>query len=85
MKLADFSPSRWRERQRERDADDFADMGTAFGLDASFALEAMNRPVADGPPGAVSDGPPGAVVDAAPASGAPRAATRRWWSRRGDA
>lgn len=68
MNLADLSPRRWRERRRESDAPDFADMGTAFGLDASFALEAMQRPEA---PAVALETP-----DVAPSSTAPR-----WWHR----
>ena len=77
MNLADLSPRRWRERRRESDSPDFADMGTAFGLDASFALEAMQRPEA---PAAVAAAPVAAAVletpDVAPSSTAPR-----WWHR----
>lgn len=74
MNLADLSPRRWRERRREQDSPDFADMGTAFGLDASFALEAMRRPEAP----VVPAGPAPALQgpDATPA------AAPRWWQRR---
>lgn len=71
MNLADLSPRRWRERRRESQSPDFADMGTAFGLDASFALEAMSRPEA---PAAQRSG---AVENPLPA-GAP---ATRWWNR----
>lgn len=72
MNLAAFSPRKWRERQRERAGPDFADMGTAFGLDASFALEAMQRPEA---PGSSSS------AEAPATSDRPSAAAPRWWQR----
>ena len=72
MNLTDFSPRRWRERQRERQSTDFADMGTAFGLDASFALEATQRPEAP-----VPSAEPGKTAEAA----SPAATGLRWWQR----
>lgn len=72
MNLADFTLARWRERRRSRRLPDFADMGTAFGLDASFAPTAPTA---------------AASADAAdtpmPAT-APKGASR-WWSRRAPA
>lgn len=81
MNLAAFSPRKWRERQRERLGPDFADMGTAFGLDASFALEAMQRPEAPVPVSAAV-----AASVAAPQSTPAQATTTppravRWWQR----
>ncbi len=72
MNLADLSLARWRERRRTSDEPDFADMGTAFGLDASFGASAGGSAViAERAP----DLEPAPKADAEPAP--------RWWQRRG--
>lgn len=76
MNLADLTLARWRERRRARTGPDLADMGTAFGLDASFADE-PDLPVA------AAAGPVAGA--AAPAAGTAAPAQRpagRWWHRR---
>jgi hypothetical protein len=72
MNLADFTLARWRERRRNRRLPDFADMGTAFGLDASFAPTA--------PAAVMSPDTGDASVPAAARTG-----PARWWSRRAPA
>jgi hypothetical protein len=72
MNFSDLTLARWRERRRAPVELDLADMGTAFGLDASLD-----------PSGSGTAGVANTVPESGSALPAPDAPSLRWWKRRG--